>query len=238
MSEDGSEEAAESGDPKVQRKAKGQRKQLPTGLTRQRYSANPFVKDGAFVVPTKRKREQLMTFGPAAVVADGQTIDVAQVVRVRHVDSERFVKVFVDKLSLFFDLTPSGIRFLTVLIHVVSESRHMNLDKIPLNELIAAEVMREHGEEPLSSASYYRALNELVAAGFIAPSATPPLYWLNPAVLFNGDRMRFVDEIRREKAASEIKGGQEHLVELNKARLEISQESESDHDPETGEVRE
>lgn len=221
--------------PRKRRKAPpGQRKIVPTGLTRQRYSANPFVEDGAFVVPTRRKREQLMTMGPAAVVADGEKIDVAQVVRVRMVDSERFVKLFVDKLSIFFDLTPSSIRLLTVLIEVVSEARHMNTDRIPLTEGIAAEIMREHGEEALSSASYYRALNELVAAGFIAPSATPPLYWLNPAVLFNGDRMRFVDEIRREKNAPEIRAGKQHMVDQNKTRLRVSQETA--YDPETGEI--
>ena len=32
--------------------------------------------------------------------------------------------------------------------------------------------------------------------GFIAESTNPNLYWINPALFFNGDRVRFVKEYR------------------------------------------
>ena len=111
--------------------------------------------------------------GPASVVVDGQQIDVAQVVRVRQVDTDRFVKVFVNHLAGFYDLTPTSMRLLTVLLQVVSDARYINADQIVLTEAIARETMKEHGQKPLSSASYYRAINELIASGFIAPTETP-----------------------------------------------------------------
>lgn len=171
-----------------------------SGLTKVRYKTNPFVSEGGFSVPTRNKRETLQTMGPASVMVDGQQIDVAQVVRVRNVDSDKFVKVFVNHLTAFYDLTPTSMRLLTVLIQVISDSRYINADQIVLTEAIARETLKDHGQKALSSASYYRAVNDLIAAGFIAPTETPPLYFINPAVLFNGDRVRFVTELRRERA--------------------------------------
>lgn len=172
------------------------------GLTKKRYKTNPFISEGGFSIPTRNKRETLQTMGPASVVVDGQQIDVAQVVRVKQVDSERFVKVFVSHLTGFYDLTATSMRLLTVLIQVVSDARYINADQIVLTEAIARETMKEHGQKPLSSASYYRAVNELIACGFIAPTETPPLFFINPAVLFNGDRVRFVTELRRDRATA------------------------------------
>lgn len=173
-----------------------------SGLTKKRYKTNPFITEGGFTIPTRSKRETLQTMGPASVVVDGQQIDVAQVVRVRQVDSDRFVKVFVNHLAGFYDLTPTSMRLLTVLLQVVSDARYINADQIVLTEAIARETMKEHGQKPLSSASYYRAVNELIASGFIAPTETPPLFFINPAVLFNGDRVRFVTELRRDRATA------------------------------------
>lgn len=195
------------------------------GLIKQRYEKNPFVGHGGFVVPTKNRRETLQTMGPASVQVDGQKIDVAQIVRVRQVDAEKFVKVFVAELSMFYDLNQTSIRLLTVLLKVLSDPQYINADKVVLTEGIAKQTMKEHGQKPLSSASYYRAVNELIAAGFIAPSTTPPLYYINPAVLFNGDRVRFITELHRERALSS---------EQN--RISQKQTPSLPYDPETGEI--
>jgi len=195
------------------------------GLIKQRYDKNPFVGQGGFIVPTRNKRETLQTMGPATVHVDGQDINVAQIVRVRQVDAEKFVKVFVAELSMFYDLNQTSIRLLTVLLKVLSEPQYINADKVVLTEGIAKQTMKQHGQKPLSSASYYRAVNELISAGFIAPSTTPPLYYINPAVLFNGDRVRFVTELRREQAqASE------------RERLEKPGQQALPFDPQTGEI--
>lgn len=195
------------------------------GLIKQRYESNPFVAEGGFVVPTRNKRETLQTMGPASVQVDGQRIDVAQIVRVKQVDADKFVKVFVGQLSAFYDLNQTSIRLLTVLLKVISDPQYINADKIVMTEAIAKNTMKEHGQKPLSSASYYRAVNELISAGFIAPTTTPPLYFINPAVLFNGDRVRFVTELRRERVRSS-----------ERERLEKQGQAALPFDPETGEI--
>jgi len=194
------------------------------GLIKKRYKENPFVGEQGFIVPTKNKHDHLQTMGPATVHVDGQQINVAQIARVRTVDSDKFVKVFVSQLSVFYDLNQTAIRLLTVLLKVISQPQYINTDKVVLTEGIAKQTMREHGQKAMSSASYYRAVNELISAGFIAPTTTPPMYYINPAVVFNGDRVRFITELRRQQHEEM----ERDYIEEQKERL--------GYDPETGEV--
>ena len=71
----------------------------------------------------------------------------------------------------------------------------------------------QHGLPAPSSATYYRVIEELIAKGFIAPSENTHLFF-NPAIFFNGDRVRFVTEIRRKKVSA-----QERLERQGQAAL-------------------
>lgn len=48
----------------------------------------------------------------------------------------------------------------------------------------------------MSEKTFNRGLRELLDKGFIAPK-TPGLFWVNPALFFKGDRVRFVREYKR-----------------------------------------
>ena len=45
-----------------------------------------------------------------------------------------------------------------------------------------------------SPASFYRAIDELISKGIIARSTLPHMFWINPAIFWNGDRLRFITE--------------------------------------------
>ena len=78
----------------------------------------------------------------------------------------------------------------------------------------------QHGLPAPSSATYYRVIEELIAKGFIAPSENTHLFFFNPAIFFNGDRVRFVTEIRRKKVSA-----QERLERQGQAALPLDQPS-------------
>lgn len=59
-------------------------------------------------------------------------------------------------------------------------------------------------------------MEELIGKGFVAPSTNAPLYFINPAIFFNGDRVRFVTEIRRKKLSA-----QERLEQAGQAALPL-----------------
>lgn len=174
-------------------------------LIKRRYSENPFATDEGFRVPVRNKSEIIQTDGPAAVMVGDEQIAIAQIKRIKVVDSDPFVKLFTAELNRFFDLTPTALRIVTVLIQNIGAIRLGQGDQVYITERSLSETLEEHGMKPPSSATYYRAMEELIGKGFIAPSTNPPLYYINPAIFFNGDRVRFVTEIRRKKLTGQEK---------------------------------
>lgn len=195
-------------------------------LIKQRYAENPFATAEGFRVPVKNKTEVIQTDGPAAVTVGQEQIAIAQIRRITTVDGEPFVKLFTAELNRFFDLSPTALRIVTVLIQDIGKIRLGDGDQVYITEKSIGDTLTEHGLAAPSSATYYRAMEELIAKGFVAPSTNAPLYFINPAIFFNGDRVRFVTEIRRKKLSA-----QERLEQAGQAALPF------DHDQETGEVR-
>lgn len=188
-------------------------------LLKQRYAENPFATDDGFRVPTKSKTEVIQTDGPAAVTVGKEQIAVAQIRRITTVDSDPFVKLFTAELNRFFDLTPTTLRILTVLIRDLGKIRLGEGDQVYITEKSVSDTLEEHGLAAPSSATYYRSIDELISKGFIAPSTNPPLFFINPAIFFNGDRVRFVTEIRRKKSSA-----QERLEAAGQQALPLTSE--------------
>lgn len=197
----------------------------PKSVLKQRYSENPFATEDGFQIPQRTKSEVIQTDSPASVHVGDERIAVAQIRKITTVDSDRFVKLFTDQLDRFFDLTPTTLRIVTVLLQTIGKIRIGDGDQVYLTEKSIGDALRNHGLTAPSSASYYRSLEELITKGFIAPSEDTPLYYINPAIFFNGDRMRFVTEIRRKKMTKT-----EQLEDAGQQALAL------DHDSETGEV--
>lgn len=172
-------------------------------LIKKRYAENPFATDEGFRVPLRNRSEVIQTDGPAAITVGEEQIAIAQIKRITTVDSDPFVKLFTAELNRFFDLTPTALRIATVLIQDIGRIRLGQGDQVYITERSIAETLEGHGMKAPSSASYYRAMEELISKGFIAPSTNPPLFFINPAIFFNGDRVRFVTEIRRKKLTAQ-----------------------------------
>ncbi len=210
---------------KVDREGNQKRKapaRYDTSVLRKKYEESPFVEDGRFQVPTRAKGEKMDTAGPLALVdREGEVHDVAEIRRVKQVDSERFVKLFVGQLHAFFDLKPGTVKLMTALIDELSQARYMNGDQIYLNYNSVKGYFEKHGAKAPAKTTYMTALAELVEKGFVAPSINPNLFFINPAIFFNGDRIRFVTEIRRKKVSR-----QEQLEAAGQQRLGLDAEND------------
>ena len=80
---------------------------------------------------------------------------------------------------------------MTVLIQSIGKLRVGDGDQVFINERAISDTLMQHGLPAPSSATYYRVIEELIAKGFIAPSENTHLFFFNPAIFFNGDRVRF-----------------------------------------------
>jgi hypothetical protein len=56
---------------------------------------------------------------------------------------------------------------------------------------------------PMSEATFYRGMSELVNKEFIAESVSQCWYYVNPDYVWNGDRLAFVKEFRLKQSSKE-----------------------------------
>lgn len=159
-----------------------------------RFEVSPFI--DMLVVRTKSKR---LTVARGSSLIDAQTGEiegVTEIAQIIDVDDGQFVKLFTNDLAVFFDLSKPAIRVFAALLKAVQE-RAIGKDMIFFTH-----------EDPyaremnVSKYPFYRGINELIEKKFIARHKSDGLYFINPALFFNGDRARFVREYRKvgEKA--------------------------------------
>lgn len=170
------------------------------------FADNPFLE--AFSIMVRRKSEVIAS-GLRLMDCEDEEVSAATVARVKEVDTNQFVKLFTDNIGLMFDLSPAAIKVLTVL---VLEIQATSKDQAEVYFSYAQiEAYCQTSGKSISKATFSRGLSELIEAKFIAKSARgSSWFWTNPGVLFNGDRVRFINEYR-------IKRKQERLEESGKA---------------------
>lgn len=163
---------------------------------RQKHTHNPFW--DSVPMETKRKRITLHgEDGPKALVslATGQREGVVEVTRAYEVDADRFVKVFTRHLSMFFDLSQNGLRLFEYVLYEVGKDH--SKDAIHMHHKDVDRYHKAAGRKGYSRSSYYRAVSELCDRGLLAEADIPWKYFINPAVYWNGDRAKFVTELRK-----------------------------------------
>lgn len=160
---------------------------------------NPFLK--GFAVPLRNRRTGIDKGSLALVdMETGVVEDAAEIVRREVVDAEKFLKIFQAQMSVFFGLTAPSIKVLTAAF--MEASRTPGMDYIHLSERIAAQHAEKSGQK-LPRATYFRGRKGLIEAGIIAPSEETNRYWINPAIFFNGNRVRFVTELAKAPEIAE-----------------------------------
>lgn len=63
----------------------------------------------------------------------------------------------------------------------------------------------------VSRASFHRTLSELIQKGFLAESTRPNMFWFNPNLFFNGNRLSFIYEYRKTDLNDSIKNKLEEI---------------------------
>ena len=163
------------------------------------HEANPFL--AGFRPPVRNKRTSVDGRDLAVVdMSTGVVEGAAEISRSIAVDREAFTKVFQAQIGLFFGLTAPGVKVLAaVWSEVAKKPGEHSVYLTPKS----AEKSAARAGHRLSRATYFRGRKNLIEAGFIAASSDPYIYWINPAIFFNGDRVKLVTEFHR---APEIRG--------------------------------
>ena len=123
------------------------------------YEKNPFITQ---ISGLKTRAKRVTAKGGKAIIdtTTGEVEDVAEIVSVHRVDNEQFVKIFTSNLKQFFNLKPTTYRMVQVLLHQLGRAR--DRDTVYLNVSVAEQYFISTDQNPISKASYYNAMRELI----------------------------------------------------------------------------
>lgn len=145
---------------------------------------NPFLKQ----VTIQTKTRKVNAVMEELFDADGVSVDnqAREISHIKYVDRERFVKVMNCAFKAAFGLSSKGQRLFWLLVSEMGVNH--GKDFLFLNYrkefIINGEAMT------IPKTSFYDGLKALQSAGFIAPKREKGYYWLNPNMLWNGDRVK------------------------------------------------
>lgn len=183
------------------------------------YPKNPFVVGGMVKPKTKRltnNRGDMMVVGETGeIIAPAAGFWQAQ-----EVDAAKFVKLYVNGVRAFKELTNAGTRVFEVLYLEVQ--KNIGQDRVYLSFTSLDESVK------LSQATFTRGMRELIDKGFVAPTDAIAWYWLNPDFMWNGDRLAFVREYRKKNGGLSDPRQQSLPLEVKDQNLEDYQESAKD----------
>lgn len=167
-----------------------------------RHKHNPFTQE-----LTISTRKQKVSVSNSAKLNDETWINnttgelaTTQLYTYREVDETQFVKLFTQNIALTFNLTSAGLKVLNVLIYAV-QFKAINKDKVELTEHTLDEFLeienRKGNKFVLSRPTFTRGISELIKTNILARCERAGDYFINPNFVFNGDRLLFVNAIKK-----------------------------------------
>lgn len=164
------------------------------------YKENPFIEGIGY---SKSKRTEVLYTGEKAIVnmrtGEVDDEDHLAVARIKYVDSDQFVKLYVNYIYIFFELGHPAQKVARFVLEQVAK-RALGKGEVLLSFSEYAEFYK--GQKGVSRPTFMRGLQELALKELIAKSPNANIWWINPAMVFNGDRARFITEIRKKKSKS------------------------------------
>ncbi len=106
------------------------------------------------------------------------------------IDSTKFVKLYINGVKAFKELTSAGTKVFEVLYLEVQKGIGKDVIWLSFSEI-------DQSITPMGKATFMRGMRELIEKDFLAESTTQSKYFLNPDFLWNGDRLAFVKEYRK-----------------------------------------
>lgn len=154
------------------------------------------------------KGEKTLLFGqknPDLIIdSDSQVKGHSLFARKVQVDKAKFMKVFMTGLSNWFDLSKAGIKVFAYIANQVEPNRDTFIFDI---------------EDCRSFTGYkadkmiYGGLAELAENRFIARGSAFNIYYINPTIFFNGDRLTFIEQYEVATETKKVEGKQLDLLD-------------------------
>lgn len=189
------------------------------------YTENPFLEQIATTIKTRRKSVQVARKNISLTNTEtGETEDETIFMSIQEkVDKEQFSKIFVGQTQYLYDLSNTATKVFFYFLNALKINQASVL--FDINECKTITKLKDKH-------TIYKALAELVDKKIIARETRPHIYWINPQVIFNGDRMVIIKQYYVDKQLQLFKeGGEQEQISLPKiSGIKSSNKTESNSD--------
>jgi hypothetical protein len=160
--------------------------------TSQRFPKNPFMD----FIEINRIDKMIFakTDSQAINTRTGEIMGQQVIAKFKKVDAGQFVKIFTDKLSHILELTKAGHKVLNIAMLIIQKDA-MNSDYFFMS-FKDAEIHAVTINLKISKITFERGVKDLIKNGIFARHYNQNMYFINPAIIYNGDRTKitFVEQ--------------------------------------------
>lgn len=162
---------------------------------------NPFCFETELKIETRKKNLTVSRGTELIERKDSSKSYFANIVHTQEVDKEEFIKLYTSQIKAYFDLTKTAYKVFFIFLRIYQDA--IGKDHFYLSCKKAMSLAEKIDHFVLSESIFYRGIKELIEKRIIAKTNEKNWYFINPAIVFNGDRARFVSEIIKKKEAME-----------------------------------
>lgn len=157
-----------------------------------KYEKNPFHVDTVAEVKIGYKKT---SFGAGKLFTDLETGESyeAGFKQVRVVDQSQFLMFYLAGQQVFWQLSAKAQKTLRLIFNEV-QHRAIGKDEIYLSWEIGEKFFKEN-KIKMGRSTYFKAIAELTDKKVIAESIRTNIWFINPVLIFNGNRATFVQQI-------------------------------------------
>lgn len=164
--------------------------------TRNVYKANPFISASSGFAIHVRKNLTLVAKGLEIKDQEGEDVNAGVIGKIEEVDSEEFIKLYTQNVGILFDLSSRAQKALISVFCAVQKAKDQAHIFLPYHR--AVEYYEQLNIKKIPSRSTFSAgITDLINMDFLAAHYDGEgWYWINPNLIFNGNRIRFVTEYK------------------------------------------
>lgn len=155
---------------------------------------NPFVESAIENIEVVKKKQYINTTNKSEVQMiindQGETVGHSAFMRFIEVDEEKFTKVYLSQFEAFWDLERTAIR---VFGYIMNQLKPKN-DRFDFFLDECLEYTKYKNKKQV-----YAGLTSLCLNGIIARGYNENVYFVNPLIVFNGDRVTFAKTYIKKK---------------------------------------
>ena len=171
---------------------------------------NPFLKEAVQQIQSGIVKKYKNTSGTSrgailqAVNSEGELVGHTSFIRQIEVDEQQFTKIYLSQFSSFFELNSQSIKVFGYIMTKLMPKQDFFIFDLE-------ECLEYTGYK--SGQSVYNGLSGLIGSSIIARGKKDYLYFINPMVFFNGDRVTFAKTYVKKQKGKIIDPMQTNLLE-------------------------